>query len=138
MHINHNLLFARLLLSSSHFSLFIIHHTLSECHTSLVSLVGSLELAQLAESYFFYLGSFFHFVPLARYFFLLMLFNLFRRLFGQLCFLNCSFLIVLFDQFCFFNDFLLKFLPNQLYLLEALSCQYFLVFLESFLVSITF
>lgn len=67
-----------------------------------------------------------------------MLFNLFRLLFGQLCFLNCSFLMMPFDQLCSLNDFLLDSLSGQLYQLEAFSCQCFLVFLKSFLDSIAF
>ena len=103
------------------------------------SSVSSTRLAvYMVKAFFFCFGSLFCSTPLARCFFLLVLFDLFERIFDQLCFFDGFFLLVLFGQLCSFDGFLFSYFSGQLRLLKALSYSCFLVFLEGFLLNFVF
>lgn len=126
-----------------HSYLFIIYHPSYIIHFLDATPPWSLQLALfgqlgLLKALFFCFNSLFHSLLLAGRFFLLVLFDLSRRLFGQLCFLNSFFLSVFFGQLYSFDDSLLGSFSSQLCLLKALFCQCSLDFLQGSLVSFVF
>lgn len=121
----------------------IIHHLSYIIHHLNAAPLWSLELApsgwlSLLKVLSFCFGSLFCSTPLAGRSFLLMLFDLSRRLSGQLRFLNDSFLSVFFGQHCSLDGFLLSSLLCQLWSLKGLSCRCSLVSLKRCLVSFAF
>ena len=120
VYINHNLLFPCLLSLFSYHLSSIVHYISSGCRIFLVFLVGFLWLAWLVEGTFFCFGFLVCSAPFAGRSFLLVLFDLFRWISGQLCFLNDSLFSELFSQLCSLDGSLLGSLSGQLHLLETL------------------
>lgn len=126
-----------------HYHLLIIHHLSYIIHYLDAAPLWSLQLALsgwlgLLKVFSFYFGSLFCSALLVKHSLILTLFDFSGRLSGHLCFLDGSFLSVLFGQLCSIDDSLLGFFPGQFCLLKNFFYWCSLVSLESFLVSFAF